>query len=351
MIDLTECIEKLSSEQEPERIYAAEDLGYANQVAGVAALLARLEMEPSAAVKQAIFTALGQIEDESVIEAMIGLLDSEDAFVRNQAVEVLRQRDGRTVPYLEGAFNEGDGDRRKFVVDVLAYVGGTESIGIYQRALADADINVVISAIESAGAARRRELKERIEALVVGSAHPMLLSACLEALAEIGDHGSVASIRKLFGKAESIPAYLAPSYVKLVGARGTPEDTGELVELIERPGLDEAVVNALATLRARFPGLGLPARLSGILKQIVGKRESPHLAYHALRLMAGLAPDAELFAFAAACLNDPEKAVRIGAAQTLGEWDSVESAPLLEAFVRREKDEEILQALSRSGRP
>jgi len=350
MIDLTECIEKLSSEQEPDRIYAAEDLGYANQVAGVAALLARLEVEPSAAVKQAIFAALGQIEDESVIEAMIALLDSEDAFVRNQAVEVLRQRDGRIGTYLERAFNEGDADRRKFVVDVLAYMGGTESIGIYQRALADADVNVRISAIESAGAAHRRELKERIEALAIAGAHPMVLSACLEALAEIGDQASVAAIHERFGKHGSIPAYLAPSYVKLVGARGGPEDTGELVDLIHRPGLEEAVVNSLATLRARFPSLCLPAALSGILKQIVAKRESPHLAYHALRLMAGLTPDGEVFTFVGGCLNDPEKAVRIGAAQTLGEWDNAESASLLEAFAHREKDEEILQALSRSGR-
>lgn len=42
MTDLRQCIESLTGGDEADRIYAAEDIGYANQAAGVEPLLARL---------------------------------------------------------------------------------------------------------------------------------------------------------------------------------------------------------------------------------------------------------------------------------------------------------------------
>src|SRR5690348_8926398 len=120
MTSLHEWIAQLSSDDEADRIYAAEDIGYANQSEGVGPLLAALEREPSRAVREALFGALLQIEDEAVIEGMIRLLDSEDSFLRNQAVELLRARFVESLPHLERVFRDGGHDRRKFVIDVIA---------------------------------------------------------------------------------------------------------------------------------------------------------------------------------------------------------------------------------------
>ena len=59
-MNLENGISQLNSEDETDRIYAAEDLGESNEPAGVAALFDRLHVEPSRAVKEAIFLALAE---------------------------------------------------------------------------------------------------------------------------------------------------------------------------------------------------------------------------------------------------------------------------------------------------
>ena len=159
MIELRECVDKLTSADEADRMYAAEDIGYANQAAGVEPLLARLLEEPSRAVREAIFGALRQIEHDKVIEGALKLLDSDDSFLRNQAVEILRARGARAIPYLDRAFREENSDRRKFVIDVLGRLGDSGTSEIYARALKDTDLNVVITAVESLGNTRQTKFR------------------------------------------------------------------------------------------------------------------------------------------------------------------------------------------------
>ena len=120
MIELDEYIKRLDSADEAERIYAAEDIGYANRAEGVPPLLERLPAESSRAVREAIFAALESIEDDAVIEGAIRLLASEDSFLRNQAVDLLRHRGPRVISFLSQAFPEADSDERKLMLDVLA---------------------------------------------------------------------------------------------------------------------------------------------------------------------------------------------------------------------------------------
>ena len=272
MIELRECIEKLAGDDEADRIYAAEDIGCANRPEGVHPLLARLPVEPSRAVREAIFAALFQIEDDAAIEGSLGLLDSEDSCLRNQAVEILRARGARATPYLDRAFRDGNNDRRKFVIDILAELADAGASGIYDRALTDADLNVVITAVENLGALRKTAFRERIENLVSPGAHPMLLCASIEALAQIGDSGSVNAVRQRLGEAAGMPGYLQASYLKLLGAKGCPEDMAEVVSLIGRDGLQGHVLNALTSLRSRFRGLGLPVVLARPLREVASRR-------------------------------------------------------------------------------
>jgi HEAT repeat protein len=347
MIELRECIEKLGGDDEADRIYAAEDIGCANRAEGVPPLLARLPAEPSRAVREAIFAALLQIEDDAVTEGALELLDSEDSYLRNQAVEVLRARGARAIPRLDRAFLEGSADRRKFVIDVLATSGDPAAAGIYDRALADADPNVVITAVESLGARRVVAFRARIESLMVPGAHPMLLCAAIEALAQIGDEGSVTAIRQCIGGGAAMPGFLQASYVKLLGAKGCPDDVHEIARLIGREGLEGPVLNALAALRSRFREMELPLSLAGPLEKIASDRACPHLAYQAVRALAGLLQIEEVFAFVKGCLEDSEKVIRIAAVQAMREGASSRGEGILQDRLARETDEEVLQALRR----
>jgi HEAT repeat protein len=346
VIELRECIEKLSSAEEADRMYAAEDIGCANQADGVPPLLARLAAEPSRAVREAIFAALQQIEAEVVIEGSLGLLDSEDSFLRNQAVEVLRARGTAAIPYLERAFDQGNSDRRKFVVDILAKLGDAGTAGLYERALSDADLNIVITAVESLGARRKEAFRARIEDLIRPETNPMLLCASIAALAQIGDPNTVHIVGSRLGKVSEAAGYLQASYLNLLGAKGSSADVDDVAGLMGVSGLEEHVLNALTALRARFRGLNLPATLAPPLQEIAAAGANPLLAYQAVRLMVCLVHRQEVLNFLEGCLENPEKAVRIGAVQALRESGSKGVEEVLRERLVRETDEEVLQALT-----
>ena len=349
MTDLESCIERLSSPDESERIYAAEDIGYTNDAGAAAALLARLAEEPSRAVLEAIFRALFEIEDDAVIDGMMALLDSEDSFLRNQAVGLLRARCPKSLQALEQAFSEGNADRRKFVIDVVAMLGDAGTSEIYARALKDPDLNVVITAVENLGHGRKSDLRGPVEALVTRNAHPMLLCACLETLAQIGEASSIETLRAALSAGSDLPGYLLPSYLKLLGAKGQPAEVAEIVARIANPGLAAHAVNALTSMLNRYPGLPLPRTLIAPLRSIVERNESPLLAYQALRLLGPFLADDGAFQFTEQCLRHPDKAVRIGAVQALREAGGERAGQAIASVLANETDEEILQAAGKSG--
>ncbi len=298
MIELDELVRKLDSADEAERIYAAEDIGYADRAEGVAPLLARLPGEPSRAVREAIFGALQSIEDDAVTEGAIGLLTSEDTFVRNQAVELLRQRGPKVISFLQRAFPAAGKDQRKMLVDVLAGVDGPGSAEIYDLALADADVNVVITAVESLGTAGKGEFRERVEKLTAAG-NPMLTGACLEALAQIGNAGTVEVIRSEGPVAD----YLLPSYLKLLGAHGDEDAIGEAAGMLASRGahLQAPILDAITMLRKHHASTPLPESLLESLKHIVRADNPSALRCQALRLMDRLAPLEEMVSFLADC--------------------------------------------------
>ena len=85
---------------EAERTYAAEDLGYLNAPEGVPASLGPVGQGASRAVRDAIFQALIRIDAVAAIEGSILLFGSEDPQIRNQAVDVLRRKGARAIPFL-----------------------------------------------------------------------------------------------------------------------------------------------------------------------------------------------------------------------------------------------------------
>jgi len=195
MSSLKEYAEQLSATDQAERIYAAEDIGYLNDADGVPVLLDRLGKESSRAVRDVIFQALIRIDADTAVEGSIRLLGSEDPQIRNQAVEVLRNKAVQAIPFLCSAMRDGDKNLRKLVLDVLCGISVRGTDEIYSAALSDQDQNVVITAVENLGKIRAEEFRIQIEDLLQPGAHPMLISACLEALAGIGNESSMASIR------------------------------------------------------------------------------------------------------------------------------------------------------------
>jgi HEAT repeat protein len=348
MSSLTEYVETLDCADDAERIYAAEDIGYLNEPAGVPPLLERLRKEPSRAVRDAIFLALTRIDAEAATEASIGLLASDDPQIRNQAVEVLRHKGAAAIPFLASVMRQGDKDLRKLVLDVLSGVQTKGADAIYEAALSDPDVNVIITAVENLGKTREKQFRCRLEDLLLADSHPMLVGACLEALVGIGDELSLVAIRRRFPELATVPDFSLVSCLKAIGALGTAGEFIEVADLlaVRSPHLRPVILGALIAIHQRHRMIVQGGHLLPVLREIVENGDPPLCRYQAVRVLGFLFPCQDVDSLLRSCLCSPQRLVRLGAVESLRMTNHPELERVLALRALDETDEEVLQALN-----
>jgi HEAT repeat protein len=99
------------------RRWAARDLAAHPQAAE--RLCARLPDEPDASVRAVLFSSAAQIGGSDVVEALLPLLRSEDAALRNGAIEVLAGLPEAVAPRIDALLRDADSDVRIFTVNLL----------------------------------------------------------------------------------------------------------------------------------------------------------------------------------------------------------------------------------------
>jgi HEAT repeat protein len=347
MNTLKEYVEKLDCPDEAERIYAAEDIGYLNAADGVPPLLERLGNEPSRAVRDAIFQALIRIDVDAAIEGSIRLLGSDDPQIRNQAVEILRHKGARSIPFLNTVMRDGDKDLRKLVVDILTGLTANDADLIYEAALSDPDPNVVITAVENLGKTRATQFRCHIENLLLAGSHPMLVGACLEALVGIGQESSLVAIRRRFPDLATLPDFFLASCLRAFAALGSAREFDEVASLlpVRGPHLRPAILSALKAIHPRCSSPDPVEGLLPALRAVVENGDPPLCRYQAIRVLAFWADRDDVCALLVSCLSSPERLVRLGAAETLRMAERPGLQPVLAARASQESDEEVLQAL------
>jgi len=348
MSNLEEHVEKLNCPDEAERIYAAEDIGYLNSSDGVPALSQRLNSEPSRAVREAIFQALIRIEANAAIEVCIGLLDSEDPQLRNQAVDVLRHKGAAAFPSLAAVMREGDKDLRKLVLDILSEVDSTGAEAIYEAALSDPDTNVVITAVENTAKTRAVQFRQQIESLLSTASQPMLVGVCLDALGGIGDEGSLAGIRRRFPTLSTVPGFLLVPCLKALGALGSEVEFAEMVRLLPHSDryLHGPILDALIAIHQHHKS-GNPdgEDLLSILRAEI-EQGDPICGHQAVRALGYLSSRDNVYDFLLSCLSHPESTVRRAAVKSLRVNRRLGLESALTAHAPKETDEDVLLALN-----
>ena len=346
MSSIDEYVEKLNDPEESERTYAAEDIGYLNVPEGVPPLLARLGAELSLAVRGAIFQALIRIDGDAPIEGSIRLLESDDPQIRNQAVDVLRHKGARSVPFLNIVMRDGDKDLRKLVLDVLSGSRTSDAAEIYAAALHDKDPNVVITAVENLGGIRAEEFRKQIEDLLQAGSHPMLVAACMEAL--VGSESSLAAIRRRFKDLTTVPDFFLASLLKALAALGSAGEFAEVASLlpVRGPHLRPAILSALIAILPRCPLPALAGNLLPCLQAVVEGGDPPLCRYQAVRVLGYWAARDDVYGLLVSCLSNSERMVRLGAAESLRMAERPGLQPVLAARALDESDEEVLQALT-----
>jgi len=248
-------IANLSNANESERMYAAEDMGYSNDSECITPLVSHLRTEQSRAVKETIFSALARINHDDVIRQAVSLFESDDAYLRNQASALLARRGKPALSHLLRAMANPDPNVRKLALDTIGQIRAPETQDIFDAALSDADMNIVITSVEHIGVCRCRALKSRIEKMLDRASEPMLATALLETLCAIGDEDSLNLALRRFAPVEQAPEFLLYSLIKLVSEQGVPDHTELLCSLLNArgPHIYQQILDALTRIRERYP--------------------------------------------------------------------------------------------------
>ncbi|MBW2031856.1 MAG: HEAT repeat domain-containing protein [Deltaproteobacteria bacterium] len=184
--DINELLKDLRSEDATDGRYAAEDLGGLNDPAAVHALVKALE-DPVVGGREAAVESLIAIGGREGCENVIPLLGSEDAYLRNYAIEILEHLGADAIESLVNLCDSPSSDLRKFAMDVLGKIGelcDVNAIGVITSGLDDENVNVAGAAAEALG---RIGDPAAIPALAghLGG-HPWLQCNVLNAIAQIG---------------------------------------------------------------------------------------------------------------------------------------------------------------------
>jgi HEAT repeat protein len=131
----------------PQRRWAARDLAAYPETATV--LGEHLLREPVDRVCEAIFTTLKTHANEAAVQALLPLLRSENAMLRNGAIDALSGMPERVAPRIDTLLCDPDPDVRIFTVNLLGELQHRQVQGwLLEVVRHDQHVNVVAAAIE-----------------------------------------------------------------------------------------------------------------------------------------------------------------------------------------------------------
>lgn len=115
--DLDGLVAQLHDNDAGVRRWAARDLAEYPQA--VPQLASRLLDEGDASVRSVLFSTLARLGSPAVVAALLPLLRSEHAALRNGAIEVLGGLPDEVAPHVDQLLRDGDADVRLFTVNLL----------------------------------------------------------------------------------------------------------------------------------------------------------------------------------------------------------------------------------------
>lgn len=145
--DLGGLLDQLRTGDAEQRRWAARDLHAHPQAA--AALGEQLLREGQPEVRESIFTTLAAMGGEASATALLPLLRSDDAQLRNGAIEALAGMPQAVGPRIAGLLRDADPDVRIFTVNLLGELHHPQVLPWLLQVLAqEPQVNVVAAAVE-----------------------------------------------------------------------------------------------------------------------------------------------------------------------------------------------------------
>jgi HEAT repeat protein len=137
----------LSQESAEARRRAARELIHCPGAAS--ALLAQLSVEPSLSVREVILTTLIRLGDPQAILGLSEFLRSEDASIRNEALEAMKQLPDSVATIMRDLLLDADADVRIFAVNIMETLRHPDvESWLIQVIQNDAHVNVCATALD-----------------------------------------------------------------------------------------------------------------------------------------------------------------------------------------------------------
>ena len=181
-----------------------------------------------------------------VVEELIGLLSASDnAGLRNSAVESLESLGRDAVEPLCAHLSDPDQDLRKFIIDILGGIGHAACLPLLLRALDDPDPNVRVAAAENLGKIGDASALPRLLTVLQGG-DVWLKFTVLDALALIGAPVPLAALAPLLRE-----NLLRRAIYDCLGVLGEPDCLPLLLQGVQERAKKAREAAAVALMRVR----------------------------------------------------------------------------------------------------
>jgi len=235
-------------EERREAVLSLRQSGVCDRPRCVQLLLIGLADQSWRVRKTAQEILLEDFSPDEYVEGLIKLLyTDENAGARNAAIETLTALNRRATPFLVRAFESGNTDVRKFIIDILGEFRDRRALPVMLGALQDLDENVRASAVEHLGKLKEPSVVDALIGILEGgdlwTAYP-----AADALGRIGDPKAVPA---LIGALERKP--LREPVLKALALIGGKESLEHIVPLLKDPSgiVQEQTLKAIEKLYGR----------------------------------------------------------------------------------------------------
>jgi HEAT repeat protein len=146
------------------RRWAARDLLQCPGSAGD--LVSRIEVETDASVREVILTTLTRLGDKVAVAGLVQCMRSEDAALRNEAIEAMKQLPDAVAPIMRDLLNDDSSDLRIFAVNILESLRHPD-VGTWLREVIerDAHVNVCATAVDLLGEVGSKDALDSLKRL------------------------------------------------------------------------------------------------------------------------------------------------------------------------------------------
>ena len=230
-----EIIEKLFSENTDEVISSLITLNEENIFDEdiVKEVLKLFKLTDNDMIRELIVEYFKKTDYDWLNKELVRLFASTNAFLRNAAMDILRNKRGNVINTLIESMESDDKDIRKLTVDTAYMIDDPRKVEVLKKGLKDEDINVVITTVEYIGELGLKEFKDCVFELYQKAKDPFLKVVSLETLSVIGDKEILEKLKPDFQNIENVEKVLLFPFFRIVGNFGSEDDIDFLAKSMD----------------------------------------------------------------------------------------------------------------------